>query len=1195
MKQKVAYIHVHTKYSIRDGIAEFHSYVNRIEELNKNSKKYEIIGVSSTEHGNFYSMTNANQELLEKNLTHMIGCEVYHTDVVNDFPRNKNSKKYHLVLIATDNKSKSNLFRLGTYAGSNKYKGSFKEYAIADEQAFKKFGKGLIATTACAFGLIPTLIREGKYEEAKAKAIEYNNIFEQLYLEIQPHESSEQININNTLIKISEETGIPLVMGVDTHYLNKEDQKYYKMLKSLNFLNSKSGETEDEESEYFNHLRSFEELEEYCVKYNIPLECLSNTKVIADSCTATLKPETSKGYMPSYPVPRGYTEESYLSEISLKRLIEKCEEKNQTDVMARIKRLNYELDIINNNKFAGYFLIIASWIDYCRKNNIPTGPGRGSAASSLVNYVNSITKIDPIKYHFIFARFLNDQRLEAPDIDTDVGSEERPKAVEYFQNTYGTKYVSQIITFSKYGIRGIFQEAGKFVGIPASERDYISKQLPNSLSLDDLEDIYNNQEEERNMSEKEIKEAIKAYELLQDVFNQYPKVYDIVGHLKGLIRSTSVHAGGVLISGVELDGNFPMELSTSSSAVLPLIQVEMHDIPFYSLLKLDLLGLQNCSIINIARKEAGLGWDWYDSENFDDPNVYEFLLNGNTQDVFQLSSSTPTSLIKRFKTKSIEDLFAVNSCNRPGPLQVIKSLGKSMVQMFEEGANGVDNSTGIECVDNILKDTYSCIIYQEQCQRIGQELAGYSLGGADIRIRKTLGKKIVSKIPEIEVEFLYGEKPLIKNIKKNGDIFEIIVFKNDKGEELISDDYNTLYDKGYRPVPSGEKSKYNSIGCVNNGYKDKLDYCIKIFDIIRAMATYCFNLAHSGAYSSISYKCAELSYYYPLEYTYGCLSVYDKKEKKIKCISNARKKGVIFLPPNINSSMSKISILKKDNKNHALIFGFSDLERIGEKAGNIIVAERLSGGVYKSFDDFLNRIITNKTETVINAAGLNSKGKPNSTLNKTHINVLIKAGAFDSFDSNRHRLLNYYNSTIRKDFEWRLLDETNYLRCFKLEFEKETMGFYCSEHPLDPFPYVDFTTVPDDSIVIFTALVKKKTTKTTKGNKKYLNLLVETKDSTEISVKLFGKTKTKYSKLLKEDTPFVIHGRWSAQYGSVSCSVIEELIPVDDMSIGGETDMGNYKSPVIEGATPTFPNISFFDGIHGDIASLENIFKENSN
>lgn len=632
-----------------------------------------------------------------------------------------------------------------------------------------------------------------------------------------------------------------------------------------------------------------------------------------------------------------------------------------------------------------------------------------------------------------------------------------------------------------------------------------------------------------------------------------------------------------MISGVPLDGNVPLEKSTGGSAVLPVIQISMADIPFYSLLKLDLLGLKTCTILKYAMDASNLDWEWYDSEDYEDEEVYNMLSKGLTSDVFQFSSNTPTRLIKDFKVKDILGLFAVNSCNRPGPLQTIKSLGKSMVQMYKEGADGNPTLHGIDCVDEYLKDTYGCIIFQEQCMIIGQMLAGYTLGSADARIRKILAKKKEKEIPGLETEFLYGKKPLIKQIEIDSVLTDVVVFRNSKGDELLNLNYNANYANGYRPVPSDKDSPYNNIGCVNNGYKDDINKCIAIFDIIKAMATYCFNLSHAGSYATIGYKTAYLSCHYPLEYTYGCLKVYTDSEKKIKCAANAKKRGVKFLAPDINSSKEKISILKENGKNKALIYGIADIDGVGEKTAKVIVEEREQNGEYKDLYDFLDRTVYNKTDVVINIAGLNKKGKPNSPIDKRVVNTLIKAGAFDSIEENRFKLLNVYNTQINVDKNWKLYDENNYIRAFKLQLELEALKFYVSEHPLEPFPYVDFNLVDDNSFVIFTGVVLNKYTKTTKNNKKYYDVVVETKDSTNMTVRFWDKEYKTYKSLIKKNEILIFHGTYSQAFHNVSCKRVQTLNPEQETKI--TDDLSNIKSPIDQTLAPSFDMFSAFDDI----------------
>ena len=1193
---KVAYIHSHTKLSVKDGIGDIKEYAMRIKELNEQSEKYEITSLAITEHGNTYKAENNYNVLKEKGIKHIFGLETYHTIFKEDNVQANKDPKYHLVLIATDDVGKKNLRKIDTYGGFNKYVGSFKEYKRTDESIFKECGKGIIASTACLGGLIPKLILSGRYEEAKDKALQYNEWFDQLYLEIQPHELPDQLILNAELVKMSEETGLPLLMAVDAHYANKSDHKFSVLLRELNKFDNT--DSESEEDNFTMELKSFEELEEYCIKYNIPMEAITNTQVIADKCTCELKPNDRNAFMPKYPVPVGYTEETFLRKIVHDKFLKQCETKGFKDLNKRLKQLNYELNVICRSGFAGYFLIVGKWIEWCHENKIMTGPGRGSAASSILNYILGVTNCDPVEFNFIFSRFLSETRVELPDIDSDISTEKRSESIQYFIDTYGQDNVSQIITFTKYGLKGIFKKACSYTNdihreemlaqgykandirdvISSDEQNKITKLFPEKVSsYEEIEKIALGETEDPDISDRDEKACFDTYNALQDLFEKYPKIYEIINGLKGLVSGVGCHASGVCISGLNMYEHVTMELSKSDAVVLPVISVEMSDIDFYNFLKVDVLGLKTLDVMKYTMEAANLTMNWYYSEDYSDEKVFKFLSEGNTADIFQFMKPTPTRLIRRTKASNILMLFAINTLNRPGNLIPLEVLGnKPMSELYIEGINGNKYSFGLKEVDDLLDDEYGCLIYQEQSIKIGQVIAGYSEGDADSRLRKVLakGKKQMHKIPEIETEFLYGVMPK-KGIytNKDGKKEEVYVFEKD-GDIICDPNYNNLYNMGYNPVPDYDTpSTYNSVGCINNGFKESIHICKKLFAVIRAMALYSFNKSHSGCYSIIGYKEAWLSMYYPLEFIYGCLKVYTDKDKKVDCINNAKKRGIKILPPNVNLSEIKISLVKEGGKNVALIFGISDIKDSGAKACDVIIAERKANGDYKDFYDFIDRLVTNKTEIVQEMILNKETGRANNPVNRSVINALIKGGAFDSLEPNRFKLLNIYNGSINtapfanaqldefynelrdekgkiitKQEKWKNYDENMYSRRIKLKYEFDKMELYVSEHPLDleKIPKIDLKKVRNREDVKFAGIIRKVSERVTRNKKKYTVLTVEINTSAEIDVKLWEESRNRYRSLLKVNNVLIFSGKWNSEYTNVVCDVVQKLIRKDN-------------------------------------------------
>lgn len=808
-----AHIHCHSCYSIQDAMPQLKDYVNAVYTQNQNSSKYNIVGFACTDHGSLSGIvdqyTACNEpDFLERKTKALYGIEIYHCE---DVDNNPNNDRFHMVLIAKDNVGLHNIYQIASHAGTHLIYGRQKNFPTTDINFLKSHGKGIIASSACLAGIIPKCITSGQYDKAEKYALLFNDIFDEFYLEVQPLEISEQLIVNDFLVKLSKKTGIPLIITSDSHYINKTDSTYHDILKDI------THQLKFPEPTY---LRSPEEMEEYCIKYNIPLNCISNTGILANHCNVNPKPISDKDFFPEFPCPKGYNVETYLRKKAFEGLKIRLIENNISNPTKYIRQILYELDVICGQGYAGYFLILSDWIKWCRDNGILVGPGRGSAAGSIVTYALRITSMDPIKNGFIFERFLSPERVEVPDCDIDIPRSKRGEAISYFVKTYGVNNVAQIVTFGKYKLKNVTKDVMSYLGCPFKEANSITKDIPDMIdgkevTWDLIEGIAVDPSNEKysNFTDQEKKQVSNIYDKYQDLFRKYPIIYDAIKSICGCIKSTGCHAGGVIICKEDLRKHSQI-YEPNGSSVLPVIQFDMHSIDFMKMLKIDALGLSTLDVIKETMDLAGLDYDWYDSEEYDDPKVYEMLRSGETTDVFQMAGYMATKMINDFKVNNIEGLTAVNAGNRPGPLEKNSETGKSMVDLYAERRETNIVPSIDPRIDDILKDTYGCIYFQEQCIFLGQRMAGYTLGKADSRVRKPLCKKKVKMIPEIRNEFIYGKK--------------------------------SLYDEDHNVIGISEEDSPNCIGAVRNGFS--LEMANQIFDTIEAFAKY----------SSTKYYCSLL-------------------------------------------------------------------------------------------------------------------------------------------------------------------------------------------------------------------------------------------------------------------------------------------------------------------------------------------------
>ncbi|KXL52874.1 DNA polymerase III subunit alpha [Anaerotignum neopropionicum] len=720
-----AHLHVHTEYSLLDGSAKIKELVQRTKELGMDS-------IAITDHGAMFGAMDFYKAALEAGVKPIIGCEVYVAPNSRLQKDAKNAGNYHLVLLAENNEGYQNLIKLVSYG----FIDGFYYRPRVDKELLKKYHKGIIASSACLAGEVPRNIVNVSYEKAKETALEYLDIFGEgnFFLELQDHGIREQKQVNMALVRMSKETGIPLIATNDSHYIYKEDAEPHDIL--LCIQTGKTVLDEDRmryEGGQF-YLKSPEEMYDL---FSFAPEALENTAKIAHRCNVSFRFHELK--LPQFDVPQGKTAQQYLREI--------CEagfQEKYPDAKKEWKeRLEYELSTIENMGYVDYFLIVWDFIKYAKDSGIIVGPGRGSAAGSMVSYCLSITTIDPLKYDLIFERFLNPERVSMPDIDIDFCYERRQEVIDYVIRKYGEDHVAQIITFGTLAARAAIKDVGRALAMPYAEVDRISKMIPTELGITIKKALTMNHDLQ------------KAYETEEDTH----RLIDTSMRLEGLPRHSSTHAAGVVICKEPVMEYVP--LSANEGQVNT--QYTMTLLEELGILKMDFLGLRTLTVIQNAVQEVerihGIPID-IDTIPDDDTEVYQLICQGKTEGVFQLESAGMKQFMRELQPKRLEDLIAGISLYRPGPMDFIPK--------YIKGKNNPENIQYThESLEPILQNTYGCIVYQEQVMQIVRDLAGYSLGRSDL-VRRAMSKKKASVMAEERKNFVYGVGKEVPGCVKNG-------------------------------------------------------------------------------------------------------------------------------------------------------------------------------------------------------------------------------------------------------------------------------------------------------------------------------------------------------------------------------------------------------------------------------------------
>lgn len=1071
-KINFTHLHVHTEYSLLDGSAKIGELVKRASELGMKN-------LAITDHGAMFGVIDFYKACKEEGIKPVIGCEVY---VAPQSRFDKNSREsvsyYHLVLLAENNEGYQNLIKLVSLG----YTEGFYYKPRVDEELLRKYHKGLIATSACLAGAVPRTFLNGSYDMAKDMALKYLDIFGEgnFYLELQNHGIPEQKTVNAALVKMSQETGIPLICTNDVHYIRQEDWEAHDVLLCI-----QTGKTVNDENRMryegnCYHLKSAEEMYEL---FSYVPEALENTEKIAERCNVEFTFHELK--LPKYEVPEGYTAEEYLKKITYDGFLKRYP--NPSDELK--ERLKYEFDTIVKMGYVDYFLIVWDYIKFAKDNGITVGPGRGSAAGSVVAYSLDITTIDPIKYDLIFERFLNPERVSMPDIDVDFSDERRQEVIDYVTQKYGSDKVAQIITFGTMAARAAIKDVGRALDVPYADADRISKMIPSELNMTidkalvmnpELKNEYENDEDTR-------------------------KLIDMSRKLEGLPRHASTHAAGVVICGKPVVDYVPLYMSDKGAST----QFTMTTLEELGILKMDFLGLRTLTVVENAVKEIkrnyGIDVD-IDNIGDDDPEVYELISQGKTEGVFQLESGGMKQFMKELKPTRLEDLIAGISLYRPGPMDFIPK--------YVKGKNsGEEIQYTSPKLEPILKNTYGCIVYQEQVMQIVRELAGYSLGRSDL-VRRAMSKKKAKVMAEERKNFVYGIE---------GD------------------------------VP----------GCLANGIPEKT--AEKIFDEMTDFAKYAFNKSHAACYAVVAYQTAWLKCHYPVEFMAALMtSVMDNTPKIAGYINDCKNMGIKLLPPDINEGFAGFSV-----SGNMIRFGLAAIKSVGIPGVKAIVKEREKNGNFKGLTDFCTRMTgqeINKrmVENLIYAGAFDSFGGTR----KQYINVYksVMDGLIQSKRNNIEGQLNLFDLDGRGDSS---VTEDNFepveefIEKERLANEKAVLGIYISGHPLAEFIDVldkkvsvhcsDFlesnieeglSDIKDGQKIKIGGFISDKSVKFTKNNSQMAFIRLEDMTgSTEVII--FPKTYDKFSKYLYEDKVIIVEGRAAISEGEAPRIVCENIIPFD--------------------------------------------------
>jgi len=1090
----------------------------KIPELLDRAKELGMESLAITDHGVMYGAIEFYLEAKKRGIKPIIGFESYIAPrKLTDKEGKIDTRPGHLVLLARNETGYKNLMKLTSVAHLEGY---YYKPRI-DKEVLKKYSEGLIALSACgSSGVVGRHLRDGNYEKAKEAALEYKNLFEEgnFYLEIQYVHSGfpEQEEINKGIKKIAKETGIPLVVTNDVHYINKDDAEAQDVLLCLQtgaFVNDENRmRMEGNQS-----LISPKEMEE---AFQDTSEALENTAKIADMCNLEL--DLGKILIPDFKITEGETVREYL-----RKLVDEGLKKRYSEVTEKIKeRAKYELSVIEKMGFESYFLIVWDFVKWAKDHGIVVGPGRGSAAGSIVSYVLDITEINPLEYDLFFERFLNPDRISMPDIDMDFADDRRSEVIDYVSKKYGSEHVAQIITFGTMKAKNAIRDTGRVLGFPYTEVDRVAKMVPEIINIK-LKDAIDTTEELK----KEYKNDSKIKHLL-----------DLAMKLEGVARHSSTHAAGVVISQEPLIFYTPVQRATKGDISIN-TQYSMNPLESIGLLKMDFLGLSNLTVIkNTLRIVKKV----YDTEidisklPLDDEKTFELLGKADTTGVFQLESAGMKKNIRELKPTVFEDIIAMVALYRPGPMQFIPDFIKR-----KHGKQKISYDHPL--MEEALSTTYGIMVYQEQVIRLAKDMAGFTGGEADT-LRKAMGKKIAALMKKMRVKFIEGS--------------------------------------------------------VKNGVKEKV--AIKIFYDLENFSQYAFNKSHAACYALITYQTAYLKAHFPSAFMAALMtSDYGNIDRIAIEIDECRRMGLEVLPPDINESFAEFAVVKDSGK---IRFGMKAIKNVGMGIIEAIIKAREEEGNFTSIIEFLNRVEAKE-------------------VNKKVMESLVKSGAFDSIGEredllhNLEKILAYSNKIKRDGLSGQTdlfgsnginIPDIHLEKAFrkptkkeKLDWEKELLGVYISDHPLRGMMHIlgrervipcsDFSEVFEKAEIkvggIITSVQKIYT-----RNKEQM-LFARLEDAVgNVELVVFPKVLSRLPNKFQEGKILIVSGRFNSKEGAPKLLVdnakeisldnssgTEEIVLFNDRQIDIFLPEGAGKSCLEElkryllinrGTTPTFLHIS---------------------
>lgn len=1069
------HLHVHTEYSLLDGSNKIKEYVSRVKELGMNS-------AAITDHGVMYGVIDFYKAARAAGIKPVLGCEVY-VAPGSRFDRelsHGDDRYYHLVLLAENNKGYQNLMKIVS-------KGFVEGYYYkprVDMEVLETYHEGIIALSACLAGEVQRYLVRGLYEEAKETAYKYEKCFGKgnFFLELQDHGIPEQKTVNAGLMRMSQETGIELVATNDVHYTYAEDAEPHDILLCLQTGKKLSDENRMryEGGQYF--VKSEEEMR---ALFPYAAQAIDNTQKIADRCNVEIEFGVTK--LPHFDVPEGYDSWTYLNKLCHEGLVRRYPDKHEE----LLPKLDYELSVIQKMGYVDYFLIVWDFINYARTHGIPVGPGRGSAAGSLVSYTTGITNIDPIRYNLLFERFLNPERVTMPDIDIDFCYERRSEVIDYVIEKYGKDCVTQIVTFGTLAARGVIRDVGRVMDLPYNFCDTIAKNIPNELNITIDKALIMNPEL-RSMYESD--ETVK-------------RLIDMAKRLEGLPRHTSMHAAGVVISQKAMDEYVPLSRSSDGTITTQFVMTTIEEL---GLLKMDFLGLRTLTVISdavkLVEKNHGIKID-VDNIDYDDKKVLDSIGTGKCDGIFQLESAGMKNFMKELKPQSLEDVIAGISLYRPGPMDFIPK--------YIKGKNEPESVTYVcKELEPILEPTYGCIVYQEQVMQIVQNLAGYTMGQAD-NIRRAMSKKKQYVIDAERQNFVYGnEEQGIKGCIANG-----------ISEQAANQIYDSMVDFAKYAFNKSHAAAY-AVVAYQTAY---LKYYYPV-EFMAALMTSVIDNTRKVA-----------------EYIYSC------RQMGIKVLSPdinegegrflATKDGIRYGMYAIKSiGRQVIDIILAERKANGKYITLSDfLSRVaGREVNKRAVENLIKAGACDGLDGNRQQMLLVYNTLIDN---LNQE-KKNSLAGQMSLFDLVSEEEKKAYEV-RFPNVEEYTKEIKLGFEKEVLGI--YLSGHPLEEYEEkwrkNISAVTADFMLDE--ETNAVKIKDNQSVVIGGIITEKTIKYTKQNKAMAFITVEDLFGT-VEVIIFPRDYEKYSRYLNEDEKVFVAGHANVEEDKNGKLICEKIYSFDD-------------------------------------------------